>query len=167
MGNGNWQEKDLRRKGRELKERRERVKISLTDRVFGLLEGPIATTLVKLVATGLICGTTIALTGILAATSASAGLLMSTVGLGLVTTGIIWIFGGWKRQSTSAIENSDFEEELTKQRAKLADLEERLGNVEIIERFEDRLADRISQTSRDETDRPAETTYGSPEMDER
>jgi hypothetical protein len=48
-----------------------------------------------------------------------------------------------------------------------AGVEREKGESEIIERFEDRLADRISQTSRDETDRPAETTYGSPEMDER
>lgn len=141
------------------------VKLSLTDRIFGLLEGPIATTLVKLIATGLICATTVALTGILALTSAPIGVSMSTVGLGLATTGIIWIFGGWKKQAQAASLVNDHEEELATLENKLADLEERLANVEIIERFEDRLAARVADSAPGEEASGAETTYGSPGME--
>ncbi|MFT6180270.1 MAG: hypothetical protein ACI9NQ_000526 [Paracoccaceae bacterium] len=162
MGDHDWKNKKRRKVGKEIKDFGKAVKQSFLDRVFGLLEGPIATTLIKLIATGLICATTVALTGILALTSAPISILMSTVGLGLVTTGIIWIFGGWKKPSQAAALENDNEEAIVALENKLADLEERLANVEVIERFEDRLAARVADSAPGQETSGAETTYGSP-----
>ncbi|MDB4369687.1 hypothetical protein N9Z79_09720 [Akkermansiaceae bacterium] len=53
------------------------------DRIFGLLEGPVATSLVKLLATGIISITIVAIVAILAFTSAPISLTLSAIGLGV------------------------------------------------------------------------------------
>ena len=176
MGDDDWKKKRRRRDDRDDDDRDERrrkdrreekreekdSKPSLTDRIFGLFEGPVATTLVKLVATGLIGGTTVALAGILALAGASTGLLISTVGLGLASTAVTWIFGGSKKQTQAALAAHSHHEEIAELTAKLAEPEERVANVEIIERFEDRLAARAADSAPSEESSPsAETTYGS------
>jgi hypothetical protein len=61
----------------------------------------------------------------------------------------------------AALEN-DNEEAIVALENKLADLEERLANVEVIERFEDRLAARVADSAPGQETSGAETTYGSP-----
>jgi len=128
-------------------------KPSLLDRIFGLLEGPVATSLVKLLATSIICVTTIALTGIMALASFSFPAMLSTVALGMLTTGIIWIFGGWKRNSQP---NAQKRQDLN---AQINELEERLRNVEIIERFEDRLAGQVRHQRTEIEEQKEKTTH--------
>ncbi len=135
------------------------IKPSFLDRIFGLLEGPVATTLVKLLATGIICATTIALAGIMALASFSFAAMLSVVGLGMLTTGIIWIFGGWKRTSRS--ENL----ELAALKTKINELEERLQNVEIIERFENRLTGQAPRHQTEIREKEHETAYGTSAME--
>jgi len=177
MGDDDWKKKRRRRDDRDDDDDRDKrrdkdrrddkrkekhSKPSLTDRIFGLFEGPVATTLVKLVATGLIGATTISLTGILALAGASTGLLMSTVGLGLASTAVTWIFGGWKKQTQATMAAHNHHEEIAELQAKLTELEDRLANVEIIERFEDRLAARVADSDPSEESSPSgQTTYGS------
>ncbi|MFT6864290.1 MAG: hypothetical protein ACJAVK_002855 [Akkermansiaceae bacterium] len=128
-------------------------KPSLLDRIFGLLEGPVATILVKLLATGIICATTVALAGIMALASFSFSAILSTVGLGMLTTGIIWIFAGWKRNPQP---NAQKLQDLN---AQINELEERLRNVEIIERFEDRLAGQVRRQWTEIEEQKEETTH--------
>jgi predicted RND superfamily exporter protein len=156
MGDDDWKKRKRRKEDRDDDDYRKAPKETLTDRIFGLLEGPIATTLVKLIATGLICATTVALTGILAFANAPTSLLISTVGLGLATTAVTWIFGGWKKQAQASVTVQNHDAEILEMARKVAELEERVSNVEIIERFEDRLAARVADSSPG-----AETTYGS------
>ena len=160
MGDDDWKKKRRRKEDRDDDDYKKTPKKTLTDRIFALLEGPIATTLVKLIATGLICATTVALTGILALANASTGLLISTVGLGLATTAVTWIFGGWKKHSQARVAAENHDEEIATLTKTIAELEERVSNVEIIERFEDRLAARVADSSPG-----AETTYGSSGID--
>ncbi len=144
---------------------------TIVDRIFALLEGPIATTLMKLIATVFICVTTISLTGILALTNASVSLLMSTVGLGLGATAVTWVFGGWgkkaqiRSQTKVGAEARKSKAEIAALTLKLTELEERLSNVEVIERFEDRLAAKVADSTPGTPSSGAETTYRSSGID--
>ena len=71
-------------------------------------------------------------------------------------------FGGWKKQSQATMAAHNHHEEIEELTNKLAELEERVANIEIIERFEDRLASRVADSSPSQNSSPgAETTYGS------
>ncbi len=118
-------------------------KQGFTDRVFGLLEGPVASSLVKLLATGIISLTTVTLVAVLAFSSAQISILLSTIGIGFLSTAVIWIFGSWRKQGRPT--NLPSQQDLQTMKAQLATLEDRLSNVEIIERFEDRMATMISK----------------------
>lgn len=168
MGDDDWKKKRRKKYDDDDDDDRKRKyypkadKKDLLDRIFEMLDGPNGATLLKLMATGFICLTTVGLTGILSLAQASTNLLMTTVGFGLGTTAITWLFGGWKKQVQAAVKVKNHESELAEMNAKLAELEERLANVEVIERFEDRLAARvIDSTSVEEVTHGEETTYGS------
>lgn len=164
MGDDDWKRKKGRKEKSDDHEKGKEVKQKFVDRIFRLLEGPIATTLVKLVATGMICATTVLLTGILAFSSAPTSIVLTAIGLGLLTTGLIWIFGGWRKQAKACSENRNHKKKSELLQSKLAELEERLANVEIIESFEDRLATRVTESR--ERDRVGETVYGSNELNQ-
>jgi len=126
------------------------------DRIFGLLEGPVATSLVKLLATGIISITIVAIVAILAFTSAPISLILSAIGLGFLSVAIFWIFAKWsKTPNAVALINR---KSLKSIEYKLSELEERLANVEVIERFEDRLASKASELSPDDDQSNAGTT---------
>ncbi|MDA7934858.1 hypothetical protein N9B65_07435 [Akkermansiaceae bacterium] len=126
------------------------------DRIFGLLEGPVATSLVKLLATGIISITIVAIVAILAFTSAPISLTLSAIGLGFLSVAIVWIFAKLsKTPNAVALINR---KSLKSIEDKLSELEERLANVEVIERFEDRLASKASELSPDDDQSNAGTT---------
>ena len=150
---------------------RQKKPTTIVDRIFALLEGPIATTLVKLIATAFICVTTISLTLILALTNASVSLLMATIGLGLGATAVTWVFGGWgkkaqlRSQAKVDAEARQSKAEIAALTQKLTELEERLANVEVIERFEDRLAAKVADSAPGTKSPGAQTTYGASGID--
>ena len=130
------------------------------DRAFRVFEGPVASSFIKLVATGMIGMTTLGLTAILALAGGSVDVLLSTVAMGALSTAIIWVFGGRKNQPRPKFEGIDprVEKKMAGLKAELSKLEERLANVEVIENFESRLAERMS--SRTYPEPAGETTYG-------
>ena len=134
-------------------------KPGLVDRVFGLLEGTIATSFVKLIATAIISASTIAIVAVLAFTSAPISLVLSTIGLSTLGLAIVWIFGRCQKPPNSLISTS--EKKVQAMERRLSDLEERITNVEIIERFEDRLASQASGPIPSRDDSPASTSFSS------
>ena len=145
MGDDDWEKKRHRKD--DDGDHKKKDKKGLLDRIFEMLDGPNGATLLKLMATGLICLTTAGLAGILLLAQASTSFLMTTAGIGLGTTAVTWLFGGWKKQVQAAAKVKNHESELAEMSAKLAELEERLSNVEVIERFEDRLAARVADSA--------------------
>lgn len=131
-------------------------KPTFLDRIFALLEGPVAASFVKLIATGIISVTTVAIVGILAFTDAPISLIVPSVGLGTLSIAIVWIFGKWPKSSDSSSKRT-----LQEIEERLSEFETRLANVEIIERFEDRLATKANTSTTNHKQSVAKTTYSS------
>lgn len=110
----------------------------VVDRLLSLLEGPVAASLVKLAATGLIGLTMIGLTGAIAFGEVPVGYLGAVLGFGTLTTVLVWLSGGKKFEKNR--QTPELEAELEDLRKQLKELGERVGNVEVIENFESRLA---------------------------
>jgi len=109
MGDDDWEKKRHRKD--DDGDRKKKDKKGLLDRIFEMLDGPNGATLLKLMATGLICLTTAGLAGILLLAQASTNLLMTTAGIGLGTTAVTWLFGGWKKQVQAAAKVKNHESE--------------------------------------------------------
>lgn len=158
MGDDDQERRERRNRKDNKRDREPSLLRTFLEKCFALLEGPIASSIVRLIATAMIGATTIGLTGIMAMANAPMGALLATVAFGGIGTTAVWAFAG-RRSRNSRLPDVAGGKEITFLETRLAELEDRVANVEVIESFESRLATR----TRFETDFNAgdETSYGS------
>jgi len=135
----------------------------ILDKVLATFAGPAASSLIRLIATALIAASSFGIVLSLAIADAASPELIVPSGLfAALSTAAIW-FSGFRKSPVSTVTDDsmeDTEEEIEKLQSTIVKLEERLANVEMIESFEERLADKQIEKSL----RPSPsstTTYGS------
>ena len=162
---------DERYERRRRDDRNRQPKQSALERI--LTPGNTANNIVKTAATGIIAGGTILLMGIYGiwgdSLAGSTYLPMATAVSSAVATACVWVFGRPKREEAYNEEFSLLKKELNKLNANLdelqahnTDLEQRLANVELLESFEDRLANRTLDKQTPSIKHPTSTPTPSP-----